>query len=375
MIVGLFPDLLGIGGVQTAGRHTAAALAAIARERGLQYRFLSLNDPAGEHESRVGDSHFTFRGLSRSKLRFVLLALRLARAGPCLVVAGHPHLAPPARAMKTLAPGLRLMVQTHGIEVWTPMPPLRRYSLLRADCVSAPSRDTARKLTAVQGVSKARIHWLPWALDPDFLRLAETAEQNPLPPSFPQGSVILAVGRWAANERYKGLDCLIRSLPALLPSVPNLHLVAVGEGDDRPRLQKLAAELRVADRVLFLRRVPASELVALYAHADVFALPSSGEGFGFVFLEAMALGRAVVGGAHGGITDLIEDRVTGFLVDQHDSARLTDVLGRLLTDEPLRREVGRRAREKVLSRYRFDDFQPALRRALESCGAVPTGRA
>jgi phosphatidylinositol alpha-1,6-mannosyltransferase len=365
MIAALFPELLAVGGVQTAGRQTAAALAAIARERGTPYRFFSLNDPSGEHEIRVGNSQFTFRGFGRAKLPFVLAGIRLARAGSHVVVAGHPHLAPAAAAMKRLAPSLRVVVLTHGIEVWTPMPAMRRCSLRYADCVVAPSRDTAHKLATVQGVPKEKISWLPWALDPDFLRLAETSEQNPPPPDFPRGSVILTVGRWAANERYKGLDLLVQVLPTLLPSLPNLHLVAVGDGDDRPRLEKLAVELHVADRVLFLKRVPANELVALYTHADVFALPSSGEGFGFVFLEAMALGKAVVGGAHGGITDLIEDGVTGFLVDQHDSVRLIDVLRRLLLDEPLRREMGRRARESVLGHYRFEDFQSALQEILQ----------
>lgn len=108
----------------------------------------------------------------------------------------------------------------------------------------------------------------------------------------------------------------------------------------------------------------------MYARSEVFALPSSGEGFGFVFLEAMALGKAVVGGAHGGTPDLIEDGVTGFLVNRHDSARLTGDLLRLLTDEPFRSKMGRRAREIVLTRYRFQNFQSELAKALEECGLV-----
>ena len=133
MIAGLFGDLLATGGVQTAGRHTAAALAAIAHEQGTSYRFLSLNDPEGEHESCVGDLRFTFRGFSRGKLRFGLAALRLARAGSQVVVAGHPHLALLAAAMKKVAPRLRVIVLAHGVEVWTPLPLLRRCSLRRAD--------------------------------------------------------------------------------------------------------------------------------------------------------------------------------------------------------------------------------------------------
>ncbi len=360
MIIGLFPELLAPGGVQRAGQHLAAVLAAHAEQRKTSYRFLSLNDPPGTHQARVGGYCFSFEGYQRVKLHFSLAALRLAFSRPRLVVAGHPNLAPVTRAMQLLAPGLRTAVFTHGIEVWTPLSALRRRALCRATVVTAPSRDTARKLALVQGVPDSKIRLLPWALDPDFTAALQAPEVNHLPAGFPEGRVVLTVGRWAANERYKGLDTLIRAVPRLLPAIPDLRLVAVGEGDDRPRLEKLAQEEGVAERVHFLAGLTREELAACYARCDLFALPSAGEGFGLVFLEAMAAGKPVVGGAHGGTPEVIEEGVTGSLVPHGDVEPLASAVRTLLANEDLRRRMGERARARVQSSFLFEHFQSRL---------------
>jgi glycosyltransferase involved in cell wall biosynthesis len=364
MITALFPDLLAMGGVQTAGRQIAAALAAIARERGIPYRFLSLNDARGEHMLSVGREHFAFYGFKRDKVRLAAIALRLARQGPGLVLAAHPNLAPPARLMKLLASRLGMVVVAHGVEIWKPLSRLRRAALLGADRLLAPSRDTAKKLIVVQGADEARVSRLPWVLDPDFLELVESEERVPLP-GFPRGTILLSVGRWSSTERYKGADRLIAAMPALLRSAPDLHLVLVGGGDDRPRLRDLASKLSLAERVVFLDPPPREELIAMYERCDVFALPSSGEGFGLVFLEAMALGKPVVGGAQGGATDLIADGVNGYVVERDDSERLMTVLRRLLSDDPLRRALGENGRRMVQQDFTFEHFRYGLEELLE----------
>ena len=365
VIVGLFPDLLSVGGVQLAGRHTVAALAAFAEKHRLACRFLSLNDSSGEQLVRVDGAGFAACGFGRAKLRFVFKAMQLARRRPSFVLAVHPNLAPIAVAMRSLAPQLHVAVMTHGIEVWSPLPWLRRNALNRADLVLAPSTFTAHRLPTAQGIAENKIHRLPWALDPDFEALTVSPEQLPLPAGFPSGRSILTVGRWAANERYKGVDDLLRVLPGLIESVPDLHLVAVGDGDDRPRLERIAKELAIWQRVHFLDGLTREELAACYARCDVFALPSSGEGFGFVLLEAMAFGKPVVGGAHGGIPDLVEEGATGFLIQQGDKEKLAAALRRLLLDEQLRCELGSAARKCVRNKFRFEDFQVGLGEALE----------
>jgi phosphatidyl-myo-inositol dimannoside synthase len=367
-IIGLFPELLGPGGVQEAGRQTAAALAQIAARKGWSTIFLSLNDPSGRHSFDTAEGQFSFRGFGRSKTKFVFSALRHSGKEARVGLAAHPHLAVPASLMKWNSPQLKSIVVAHGVEVWKPLPRIRRSALLSADVVLAPSSDTARRLTEVQGVLMAKIRRLPWPLSTSFLKWAEGPADLAALRALPPGQIILTVSRWAASERYKGTDDLIRAVAQLRSTATGLQLVAVGGGDDLPRLQQLAAKLGVADHVHFLENLSREELAACYARADIFALPSTGEGFGLVFLEAMAFGCPVIGAACGGITDLVEDGVNGLLVPPCDPDRLAETLNRLLRDEALRAELGRHGREIVRGKFAFEVFRGQLEKILAECG-------
>jgi phosphatidyl-myo-inositol dimannoside synthase len=374
-ITGLFPELLGIGGIQEAGRLTAAALDRIAgRHDSWVTSFQSINDGPGDHEFEIAGQRVSLRGFNRSKVRFVGSALGQSRNGARIVLAAHPYLALPAAWMKSLSPKLKTIVMSHGVEVWNPLPRLRRRALLSADLVLAPSSDTARKLAEVQGVPAADIRKLAWPLNPDFLKMADNPTALPLPKNFPEGRVILTVGRWAASERYKGVNDLIRAVAQLQTKFPGLCLAAVGDGDDLPRLEKIAGNMGVSESIRFLTNLSRDEIAACYARCEIFALPSTGEGFGLVFLEAMAFGKPLVGAARGGITDIIEDKANGLLIPAGDLKSLVEALAGLLENESLRMELGRRGAENVRRRYSFDVFVNDLERIIDECSldsAVP----
>jgi phosphatidyl-myo-inositol dimannoside synthase len=368
-IVGLFPELLGVGGVQEAGRQTAAAIERIALRRNWSTCFLSLNDPSGAQSLHAGDSKIPFLGFGRVKFKFVLAAIRAARKGADIVLAAHPHLAPVATSMKLASRAhIKTIVISHGVEVWQRLSLIRRNAVSRADRAVAPSTDTMEKLATVQGVAKGRIRKLPWPLSPKFLVLADSPAELPQSPALPPGQIILTVGRWSAAERYKGADELIRAVAQLCPAFPGLHLVAVGGGDDLPRLRALASELGIADRVHFFDGLSREEVAACYARAHIFALPSTGEGYGMVFLEAMAFGAPIVAAACGGSTDLVHDGSNGLLVPPNGVEELARALERLLKDDSLRLRLGRCGAETVRQQYRFEIFEANLERILGECG-------
>jgi glycosyltransferase involved in cell wall biosynthesis len=221
---------------------------------------------------------------------------------------------------------------------------------------------------AEQHVRRERIRVLPWALDPEFEAIPANAPPGKLPHGYPEGRVILTVGRWLANERYKGMDTLITALPRLLTRWPELQLVAVGDGDDRVWLEELAEKNGVNRHVHFLSGLSFQELSACYEACEMFALPSRGEGFGLVYLEAMARGKPVIGGAHGGAPEVIEDGVTGYLVPHGDAAQLATSIETLLSDPALAQKMGGRGRQRVEREFRFSVFAKALKKILrEQC--------
>jgi phosphatidyl-myo-inositol dimannoside synthase len=363
-VIVLFPELLGTGGIQEAGRQTVMALSTIAHERGWQLQVFSLNDAQGEHDLLSVGRLVRFRGFGRRKIRFVISVIRQGlslRGGKlCFVLVGHPNLAPPASWIKVLSRSVKTIVMTHGVEVWEPLPLLRRVALLHADLVLAPSENTVGKLTEIQRIQTKKIRKLAWPVNPSLLSMADAPASLRVPPAFPTGRVILTVGRWSASERYKGLDDLIQATADLRKTFEDLHLVVVGGGDDLPRLQKLATKAGIADSVDFLERLSQEELAACYANADLFALPSTGEGFGLVFLEAMAFAQPIVASAYGGTMDVVVNGLNGLLISPHDNASLVDALGRLLRNDSLRRTLGRNGAEMVRRKYRFEAFEGEL---------------
>ncbi len=359
-----------MGGVQEAGRLTAAAIDEISRCRGWSAAFASLNDPAGTQELSIAGRKVTLQGFGRAKLLFIRHAIASARAAhDCrahIIVAGHPNLAPTAVWLQRMSPRGSAVVMAHGVEVWQPLALVRRATIRHAWIVTAPSTDTIQKLIDVQRVPRARTYLLPWPLNPDFLALTGRDDLRP-PTGFPDATTILTIARAESSEQYKGTDDLIRAVAKLQSEVADLELVCVGGGDDLPRLQSLAKDLGVATRVQFFQRLSREEIAACYSRAQIFAMPSAGEGFGLVFLEAMAFGKPVIAAACGGALDLIEDGVNGLLVPPRDSAGLTLALRRLLENESSRSRLGANGAAIVREKYRFGSFQYQLEQLCERC--------
>ena len=364
VLIGLFPELDAPGGIQRAGRHMAFVLSEFAASRKMEYRMLSLNDTQELHRMRVGEREFVFTGAAHGKTRFIATALRATRRRPKLVLAAHVNLAPIVRAMQLVAPRMKSIVCTHGIEVWEPLSPLRRRALRHASLVLAPSRATADYVVSLQGVPPERVRVLPWGLDPDFESKIAGEPAATLPPEFPSGRVVLTVGRWLASERYKGMDTLMTALPRLLLRWPELQLAFIGAGDDRPWLEGIARDSGLGRHVHFLSGLTYGELSACYGACEIFALPSRGEGFGFVYLEAMARGKPVIGGAHGGAPEVIQDGVTGYVVSHGDPVQLATSIDTLLSNPEMAREMGARGRERVHNEFRFSVFAKAFKKIL-----------
>jgi phosphatidylinositol alpha-1,6-mannosyltransferase len=253
-------------------------------------------------------------GARLGRLAFARRALDAASARPDLVFCGHLHLAPVAAWVARRA-GCRWWLQLHGIEAWHRPGRLRRAAAGRADLLVAVSRCTRARALAWWDGEPWRARVLPNTVDAAFApgpRDAALAARL----GIDGGPVLLTVGRLAAAEAYKGHDRVLRALPSLLARWPGLQYVVAGDGDDRPRLEAVARELGVDGRVRLAGAVPRAELPGLYRLADAFAMPSTGEGFGIAFLEAMACGVPALGLEGDGSVDALGDGEFGLVVSQ-----------------------------------------------------------
>jgi phosphatidylinositol alpha-1,6-mannosyltransferase len=181
----------------------------------------------------------------------------------------------------------------------------------------------------------------------------------------------LIVGRMSANEAYKGHEELLRVWPRVLERHPRAQLWMVGDGDDRPRLEALAARLGVCSAVTFTGRVDDVELDRRYRACRFFVMPSRHEGFGLVFLEAMRAGKACIG-APGAAAEIIQDGVTGLIVDPAAHDDLCAAVVRLF-DEPAACEAfGRAGAARFRTEFTDARFAARFVPTVPPSGPVPS---
>jgi len=251
---------------------------------------------------------------SRNVTAWTSRALSLAMSRrPDVIFCGHLNAAPIASviARTTSRP---MWLQVHGIEAWSDRGPLIRWALDSATLVTSVSRFTRQQLLQWSDIDPSRVRVLPNTVSeafkpqpprPDLQRLYQLEGRK----------VILTVGRMSAVERYKGHDRVLSCLPLLRERIPDVCYLIVGEGDDRTRLETLAATLGVTAAVIFAGAANDAELHNYYALADVFAMPSTGEGFGIAFVEAAACGLPVIGGRADGSWDALREGALGTAID------------------------------------------------------------
>lgn len=177
--------------------------------------------------------------------------------------------------------------------------------------------------------------------------------------STPSLLTILSVGNLIPT---KGHEYLIRALAALVPEFPALELQIIGEGALRERLQSCTEKLGVAGRVHFCGRQSRAQVVDAMRRCTVFALPSSYEGLGCVYLEAMACAKPAIGCRGQGIAEVIQQGKNGFLVGPENEEELALAFAMLLREPERRRNVGATARETILDGFMLQQQAENLER-------------
>ncbi|WP_088893497.1 glycosyltransferase [Leptolyngbya ohadii] len=260
---------------------------------------------------------FCDKSPQRGRLRLTIALLRtLIQQRPQRVFCGHIKLAPLVR-MVCQPLGIPYTVLTYGKEVWEPLAHPEKTALQQADRLWTISRYSRDRVCAANGIDPAKVDILPCAVDGDRFTpgpaLPELIDRYQL-----QGStVIMTVARLWSGDIYKGVDVTLRALPTIAQAIPNVKYLVIGRGDDQPRLEKLAVDLGMRDRVVFAGFVPTADLVAHYRLADAYVMPSQ-EGFGIVYLEAMACGVSVISGDADGSADPLQDGRLGWRVPHRD---------------------------------------------------------
>ena len=292
----------------------------------------------------------TFQTARGGRLRYASMAMRdgLASASDTLVVVMHVHLLPVA--LPLVWRGARLLTILMGIEAWTPLRRLERSALERSWKVVAISSQTIRRFCAA---------------NPSFATTPIAVCQPGTPAIAPpaadriDGAYALIVGRMSSRERYKGHDTLIEVWPLVRQAVPDARLLVAGDGDDAARLRAKAGE-----GIDFVGRVDAARLAALYRDATFFVMPSTEEGFGLVYLEAMRASTPCIA-ARGAAEEIITNGRDGVIVDAGDREALVAAMVQLFVDPRTRARMAAAAVQRVNGEFGPAAVAARVRRVLE----------
>ncbi|MDP8235646.1 MAG: glycosyltransferase family 4 protein [Candidatus Erginobacter occultus] len=300
---------------------------------------MSKSDRPGSLKGRYGRRlEISSSGNVPAGIRTPVFAARLLlsalRERPALVISAHPHFAPAAAWLKrTLS--IPAAVSAYGVEVWDlPRGRVRR-ALGRVDMILPISNYTRGRMEAGIGIPEERFRVIPVTFD------GERFSPSPAPAGLrqrygidPGDRVLITVCRLVVSRLDKGYSRVIEILPRLLPDFPGLRFLIVGEGSDRPNVERRVRELGLEGRVILAGYVPDEELPDHYRMADGFAMPSLREGFGIVFLEAMGCGKRCLGGNRDAAADALRGGELGILVDPESPEDLEMGLRQLLSEPP-----------------------------------------
>jgi glycosyltransferase involved in cell wall biosynthesis len=366
------PNVFGFkGGIQVYSAFFLEALQSLATDTDYDV-FLKHDTCLSPDFSFLSDTRFHYTGSWSLSQRTPAFAAQIIGYGiwrqPSLVITTHLNFTVAAYWLKRLV-GSPYWAVAHGIEAWNIKSPALRTALRHADRILAVSNYTRDRLLKEQNLDPNKISILPNTFDPHRFQIGAKPtyllEQYKLEPEQP---IILTVNRLCSSESYKGYDKILEALPQIRQAIPDVHYIIVGKGDDRPRLEQSIHQQQLQDCVTLAGFIPDSELCNYYNLCDVFAMPSKLEGFGIVYLEALACGKPTLGGNQDGAIDALCHGELGALVDPDDVGAITKTLIQILQGNypnPLIYQP-EDLRQKVIDTFGFERFKQTLAELMQN---------
>jgi len=283
---------------------------------------------------------------------------------PKLIVAGHVNFSPLCFIAKKLF-GIRYAVIAHGIDVWGLKSKSKIIALKNSNVIISVSHYTADRMKEEISGYTGIIVVISNVVDTERFIIRKKSEKLLVQHDLLNKKVILTVARLSAEEHYKGYDRVIEAFPAILKEIPNVHYLIVGDGTDRARIMSLVKKMGLENYVTLVGRVSDGILPDYYNLADVFVMPSSGEGFGIVFIESTACGIPVIAGNKDGSVDATLNDELGLLVDPDSVGEITSAVITLLSGKADKKLYDRELlRHKTIEAFGVKSFRNKIQQLL-----------
>ncbi len=319
------------GGIEQVNKNWLFALNEISKKEKLTYKVYSMYD---ENFDERYISKNNFNAFQKNKILFAIKSIWNCIISD-LVVLSHLNLSVFALIAKLINPKLKIVIQLHGIESWRELSGIQELLLEKSYQILAVSNYTATVIKNTYPKHQQKIKVFNNSLDPfiekniDTSDNAKTFAKEQL--NIPNGKfVLLTIGRLDSSESYKGYDKTIESLSFLKHKDFLFYIIGKYDKEEERRVKELIEKYQLTGRVILKGFVSDDELTSYYRSADVFIMPSKGEGFGLVFIDAMAQGVRVVGGNVDGSVDAISPFKDSILVNPDNIEEIKNAIQRLM---------------------------------------------
>lgn len=316
-------------------------------------------------------TNFNFAGTIPLALRTPVFAGQLLGKGlwqrPDLVLASHINFTPAAYWLKRVTK-ISYWAVAHGKDAWNIENPNLQNALCHADRIIAVSNYTRNRLLKEQNLDPQKISLLPNTFDSNRFQIKPKPQHLLRRYNLNTDSqIILTVSRLDIQQVCKGYDVILRALPKIRVHIPKVHYILVGKGKDRFRIEQLINKLGLQDCVTLTGFVSDTELPDYYNLCDLFAMIGTTEGFGIVYLEALATGKPVIGGNQDGAIDALCNGELGALVNPQNLDEIVNTIVQILQGAYYKNIVYQpeNLRQKVIDLYGFNNYQQTLSQLFE----------
>jgi phosphatidylinositol alpha-1,6-mannosyltransferase len=309
------------GGIQKMTRTLAHSLYLLSLRNNWDFKLWSAYDSPRDLMPQYLPAE-NFRGFGVHRMGFVLKTIFTTKK-PDVIIISHINLALIGLLVKKINPGCKVWLIAHGIEVWRPLSKVKTLFLKRCDKIICVSNFTKQQMISRHHINPATCTVLNNAVDPfmklpvAFIKPAGLLRRYHLSGKEP---ILFTLTRLASTEQYKGHDQVIKAISKLKLQFPGIKYILAGQYDHKEeiRIQKLISGYKVDEQVILTGFIEENELTDHFLLADLFVLPSKKEGFGIVFIEALACGLPVVCGNLDGSIDAICNGELGVAIDPDD---------------------------------------------------------
>jgi phosphatidylinositol alpha-1,6-mannosyltransferase len=354
------------GGIEKFNRCFLKALSLIGKDDTISSYSMSVYDATAD-DKYFDNKHY--KGFRKNKIIFILQSVVKSLSFDTIIL-GHINLALSGWLIKKIFPGKKVILVAHGIEVWEPLHGLKKKMVAQADKILAVSNFTKQQICSAQKVDGDNIVIFPNTIDPYFAIPDKFNVDRQLKEKYglaDNDTVLFTLARLSSAEQYKGYDIVLECLPAILLKYPATKYIIGGKYDaaEKERVDKIILDLNIGHAVIVAGFIKDEELVAHYQMADLFIMPSSKEGFGIVFIEAMVCGLPVMAGNIDGSVDALCNGELGTLVNPLIKTEIIDAVSNFLEHKDIvNADYKFNLQQNALKYFEFDVFAKRLKNIL-----------